>query len=118
MAELPSDIDLREVVDTVAGVYSGTTLITKHETERPVETDTGFRGHLSGRLPDQQATVLQVAYHSGCFEWLRGTAAEELADSPAVSVPTLHNHLGKAQQRLLTAFFAKEWEIPSKVTSR
>ena len=60
MVELPSDIDLREAVDTVVGACSGTTLIAKHETERPVETDTGFREHLSGRLSDQQATVLQA----------------------------------------------------------
>ena len=47
MAELPSDSDLREGVDTAVGACSGTTLIAKHE------TDTGFREHLSGRLPDQ-----------------------------------------------------------------
>ena len=60
MAELPSDSDLREVVDTVVGACSGTTLIAKHETERPVKSDTGFREHLSGWLPDQQTTVLQI----------------------------------------------------------
>ena len=108
MAKLPSDIDLREVVDTVVGACSGTTLIAKHEAERLVETDAGFRERLSDRLSDQQATVLQAAYHSGCFEWPRGTIVEEFADSPAVSAPTLHNHLRKAQQRLLTAFFAEE----------
>jgi len=52
--------------------------------------------------------VLQAAYHSGYFEWPRGTTAEELADSLSVSAPTLHNHLRKAQQKLLTAFFADE----------
>jgi len=117
-AELPTDIDLREVVDTVVGAYPGTTVTAKHETERPVETDTGFRKHLSDRLSDRQATVLQAAYHSGYFEWPRGTTAEELADSLAVSAPTLHNHLRKAQGKLLTAFFAEESEKPSRETNR
>lgn len=116
--ELPSDSDLREAVDTVVGAYPGTTLTAKHETERPVETDTGFRKHLSDRLSDRQATVLQAAYHSGYFEWPRGTTAEELADSLSVSAPTLHNHLRKAQQKLLTAFFADESEQPSKEIGR
>ncbi|MDS0259786.1 helix-turn-helix domain-containing protein [Haloarcula sp. S1CR25-12] len=117
-AELPTDIDLRDVVDTVVGAYPGTTLTAKHETERPVETDRGFREHLSDRLSDRQATVLQAAYHSGYFEWPRGTTAEELADSLAISAPTLHNHLRKAQQKLLTAFFAEESETPSKEAER
>jgi hypothetical protein len=116
--ELPSDIDLREVVDTVVGAYPGTTLTAKHETEHPVETDTGFRKHLSDRLSDRQATVLQAAYHSGYFEWPRGTTAEELADSLTVSAPTLHNHLRKAQQKVLTAFFAEDSETPSKELPR
>ena len=58
--------------------------------------------------------MLQAAYHSGYFEWPRGTTAEELADSLGVSAPTLHNHLRKAQGKLLTAFFAEESEKPSK----
>ncbi|WP_277542838.1 bacterio-opsin activator domain-containing protein [Haloarcula laminariae] len=113
-AELPTDTDLRGVVDTVVGAYPGTTLSAKHETERPVETDTGFRKHLSDHLSDRQATVLEAAYHSGYFEWPRGTTAEELADSLAVSAPTLHNHLRKAQQKVLTAFFAEASETPSR----
>jgi len=105
-AELPGDADLREVVDSVLETYPSTALTAKHETERPIETDTGFRERLTDRLTERQATVLQAAYHSGYFEWPRGTTAEELADSLSVSAPTLHNHLRKAQQKLLTAFFA------------
>ena len=107
-AELPSDADIREVVDAVVAAFPGTALTAKHETERPVETDTGFRERLSDRLSDRQGTVLQAAYHSGYFEWPRGTTAEELADSLDVSAPTLHNHLRKAQQKLLTAFLDEE----------
>ncbi|MBV0925236.1 helix-turn-helix domain-containing protein [Halomicroarcula limicola] len=105
-AELPGDTDLREAVDAVVDAYPGTSLIAKRETERSVETETGFRERLSDRLSERQATVLQAAYHSGYFEWPRGTTAEELADSLDVSSPTFHNHLRKAQQKLLTAFFA------------
>jgi hypothetical protein len=104
--ELPGEADVRPTVDAVIDAYPATTLTAKRETERPVETDAGFRERLTDRLTDRQETVLRAAYHSGYFEWPRGSTAEELADSLDVSSPTLHNHLRKAQQKALTAFFA------------
>jgi predicted DNA binding protein len=103
--ELPGEADIRPRVNAVTDAYPETSLAAKRETERPAETDTGFRDRLNDRLSDQQETVLRAAYHSGYFEWPRGSTAEELADSLDVSSPTLHNHLRKAQQKVLTAFF-------------
>jgi len=103
--ELPSEADIRPTVNAVTDAYPETSLAAKRETERPAETDTGFRDRLTDTLSDRQETVLRAAYHSGYFEWPRGSTAEELADSLEVSSPTLHNHLRKAQQKVLTAFF-------------
>ncbi|MFU1782672.1 bacterio-opsin activator domain-containing protein [Haloarcula japonica] len=103
--ELPGEADIRPTVNAVTDAYRETSLAAKRETERPAETDTGFRDRLTDTLSDRQETVLQAAYHSGYFEWPRGSTAEELADSLDVSSPTLHNHLRKAQQKVLTAFF-------------
>jgi len=103
--EMPGEVDIRPLVDAVVDAYPETSLTAKRQTERPAETDAGFRERLTDRLSDRQETVLRAAYHSGYFEWPRGTTAEELADSLDVSSPTLHNHLRKAQQKALTAFF-------------
>ncbi|RKS84117.1 hypothetical protein BDK61_3518 [Haloarcula quadrata] len=103
--ELPSEAEIRPTVNAITNAYRETSLAAKRETERPAETDTGFRDRLTDTLSDRQETVLQAAYHSGYFEWPRGSTAEELADSLDVSSPTLHNHLRKAQQKVLTAFF-------------
>ncbi|GCF13276.1 XRE family transcriptional regulator [Haloarcula mannanilytica] len=103
--ELPGEADIRPTVDAVTDAYPETSLAAKRQTERAAETDAGFRDRLSDRLSDRQETVLRAAYHSGYFEWPRGSTAEELADSLDVSSPTLHNHLRKAQQKVLTAFF-------------
>ncbi|WP_324759702.1 bacterio-opsin activator domain-containing protein [Haloarcula sp. GH36] len=105
VTELPGDTDVRPVVDAVVAAYPETTLAAKRETDRPVESETGFRDRLSDRLTDRQESVLRAAFHSGYFEWPRGSTAEELADSLDVSSPTLHNHLRRAQQKVLTAFF-------------
>ena len=106
VTELPRNTDVRPVVDAVVEAYPATTLSAKREIERPVESETGFRERLSDRLTERQATVLRAAFHSGYFEWPRDSTAEELADSLDVSSPTLHNHLRRAQQKVLTAFFA------------
>jgi hypothetical protein len=111
LVDLPGEADLRPVVDAVVDAYPETTLTAKREAERPVQTDVGFRERFADRLTDRQETVLRAAYHSGYFEWPRGTTAEELADSLDVASPTLHNHLRKAQQALLTEFFT---ETPSR----
>ncbi len=107
LVDLPGEADVRPVVDAVVDAYPETTLTAKREAERPVETDVGFRERFDDRLTDRQETVLRAAYHSGYFEWPRGTTAEELADSLDVASPTLHNHLRKAQQALLTEFFTE-----------
>jgi predicted DNA binding protein len=114
--ELPSEADIRPTVNAVTDAYQETSLAAKRETERPAETDTGFRDRLTDTLSDRQETVLQAAYHSGYFEWPRGSTAEELADSLEVSSPTLHNHLRKAQQKVLTAFFDDRPTEPRRPT--
>ncbi|EMA22378.1 bacterio-opsin activator domain-containing protein [Haloarcula argentinensis] len=114
--ELPGEADIRPTVNAVTDAYRETSLAAKRETERPAETDTGFRDRLADTLSDRQETVLQAAYHSGYFEWPRGSTAEELADSLDVSSPTLHNHLRKAQQKVLTAFFDDRPAEPRRPT--
>ena len=52
--------------------------------------------------------ALRAAYFAGYYEWPRRSTAEEIADSMGVSSPTLHNHLRKAQQKLLVAFLDEE----------
>ncbi|RDZ89653.1 bacterio-opsin activator, partial [Haloferax sp. Atlit-6N] len=116
--EQPGEADVRAVVDAVTDAHPSVSLAAKHQADRSVDTDQGFRERLADRLSDRQATVLRAAYHSGYFEWRRGSTAEELADSLDVSSPTLHNHLRKAQQKLLTAFFDETPASPSTADRR
>lgn len=105
--DIAPDADVREVVDGVTDRFPGASLTAKREVERSVETTEGFREGLADRLTDRQEAVLRAAYHGGYYEWPRGSTAEELADALDVASPTLHNHLRKAQQKLLTAFFGE-----------
>ncbi|WP_436909978.1 bacterio-opsin activator domain-containing protein [Halosimplex marinum] len=107
-AEFTTETDVRTVFNGFQSAFSESALFSKQEVERPVQTTDGFRRSLEDDLTDKQQSVLRAAYLAGYFEWPRGSTAEELADSIGVSSPTLHNHLRKAQQKLLTAFFDDE----------
>ncbi|MFC6836746.1 bacterio-opsin activator domain-containing protein [Halomarina ordinaria] len=104
VGEVASDATVREVVGGVREAYPRTRLVAKHERERSARDAEPFAAGLDGGLTDRQASVLRAAYYAGYFEWPRESTAEELADSVGVSSPTLHNHLRRAQQKLLTAY--------------
>ncbi len=97
--ELAPDADLRAIHDRLAAAF-GAELRSKQE--RTATTAGLDRSSLlDEQLTDKQRDVIRTAYHSGYFEWPRGSTAEDLAESMGVSSPTLHNHLRRAQQSIL-----------------
>jgi PAS domain S-box-containing protein len=106
--EFTTETDVRSVFNGLQSSFPDSSLVSKQEIQRPVQTTDGLRRSLEDELTDNQQSILRAAYLAGYFEWPRGSTAEELADSIGVSSPTLHNHLRKAQQKLLTAFFDDE----------
>ncbi|WP_338730070.1 bacterio-opsin activator domain-containing protein [Haladaptatus sp. DJG-WS-42] len=96
-------VDIRSVVETLTAEFPGSELVAKREIELPTQTTVGVRQVMEDNLTEKQRSVLRAAYFAGYFEWPRGSTAEELAASMGVSSPTLHNHLRKAQQKVLTA---------------
>lgn len=104
VCEVAPDTDVRTLHETLAGEFPSIALQRKREQDagdRSLNVDESLADHLT----EKQLSVLRAAYHAGYFEWPRGTTAEELADSMDVSSPTLHNHLRKAQQKLLDTVF-------------
>ncbi|MFT4921324.1 MAG: putative DNA binding protein [Haloarculaceae archaeon] len=105
VAELAPNVDVRALVNDLKRQFPSTELRSKQEVTPTEQTPSGFRESMDERLTEKQQSVLRAAYHAGYFEWPRGSTAEELAESMDVSSPTLHNHLRRAQQKLLSAFF-------------
>ncbi|SEN80014.1 hypothetical protein SAMN05216388_100580 [Halorientalis persicus] len=108
VGQVSAETDVRRLVTAVTDAFPDTKLVTKRERDRPAETPTAFRASLRDSLTEKQSAVLQAAFHAGYFEWPRGSTAEELADAIGITSPTLHNHLRRAQQKLLTAFFTDD----------
>jgi hypothetical protein len=105
VAEFAPNVDVRALVESLQREFPSAELRSKQEVTPTEQTPTGFRESMDDRLTEKQQSVLRAAYHAGYFEWPRGSTAEELAESMEVSSPTLHNHLRRAQQKLLSAFF-------------
>lgn len=104
-AEIAQETGVRSVVKGLQASFPETTLRAKHAADRPVETIAEFQNSLSESLTDKQRSALRAAYFAGYFDWPRGSTAEEVAESMGVSSPTLHNHLRKAERKLLSSFF-------------
>jgi len=104
VAEVSPEADVRALADDLDAEFPDLELASKRERERTDQASTAFRASLHESLTDKQAAVLRAAFHAGYFEWPRGSTAEELADAIGVTSPTLHNHLRRAQQKLLSEF--------------
>ena len=108
VAEFAPNVGVRPLVDELNRQFPSVELRSKQEVTPTDQTPAGFRESIDEKLTEKQQSVLRAAYHAGYFEWPRGSTAEELAESMDISSPTLHNHLRRAQQKLLGVAFDDE----------
>ncbi|QLD86061.1 PAS domain S-box protein [Natronomonas halophila] len=104
-AEIAREGDVRGIVEGLQAEFPATDLRAKHAVDQSIETVAEFQDTLAESLTDKQRAALRAAYFAGYFDWPRGSTAEEVADSMDVSSPTFHNHLRKAERKLLASFF-------------
>lgn len=112
VAELPSEANVRSVVERVQTKFPDAEFVAKRETERDLQTSREFRRDLNDQLTDAQRTALRASYFAGYYEWPRDSTAEEIAASLDVSSPTFHQHIRKGQRELLGTFFDEDGDRP------
>jgi HTH-type transcriptional regulator, bacterioopsin transcriptional activator and related proteins len=95
-----TESDVRSLVDAVRSAHPNTTLRSKRQTERPIQSVREFRTELDERLTDRQRDVLEAAYFAGYFERPRKSTGGEIADSFDISSPTFHQHLQTGLNKL------------------
>lgn len=95
-----TESDVRSLVDAVRSAHPNTTLCSKRQTERPIQSVREFRSELDERLTDRQRDVLEAAYFAGYFERPRKSTGGEIADSFDISSPTFHQHLQMGLNKL------------------
>jgi PAS domain S-box-containing protein len=113
VVELPTESDVRRLVDRVSDDYPETTLVRKLQERR----STGPNGAIGERVADaggegvrplteKQLAALRAARAGGYYDWpRRGSTAQELAGALGVAPATYHQHLRAAEGKLVDAFF-------------
>jgi PAS domain S-box-containing protein len=103
--DIASEANVRTLVDTVAEQFADTHVLSKRERTRSVEHMGALPGDGLDDLTDRQREVLEAAYRAGYFSWPRESNAEEVAETLDISSATLHSHLRKAEDSLLSDLF-------------
>jgi PAS domain S-box-containing protein len=105
---LASTVETRRIIDVVEESLPGAEMVRRRQVSR---SNHDPQRHLASDLTDRQQTALKAAYHAGFFEWPRDASGEEVAESLDVSAPTLHQHLRKAQKKVLDSLVAATEEL-------
>ncbi len=103
--ELPRGADVRTVVQAIERAYDGTRLVAQRERERTGSRGREFRESLDDAPTDRQRGVIETPSHAAFFGWPRDASAEEVAESLDIAPPTFHEHLRRAEEKLLDAYF-------------
>ncbi|WP_266080144.1 bacterio-opsin activator domain-containing protein [Haladaptatus caseinilyticus] len=103
--ELPTGTRIRQVIEEFRKALPDARLVAQREQDRVEPTPTEFRPTLDESLTDRQWSALETAYLAGYFEWPRISTGEEVASSLDVTPPTFHQHLRRAQAKMVETFF-------------
>ncbi|MFB6127522.1 MAG: bacterio-opsin activator domain-containing protein [Halolamina sp.] len=104
VAQLPEGADVRTVVEAIRRAHPGTELEAQRTVERTATAELRFRDTLSELLTDRQQEVVETAHYAGFFEWPRANSAEAVAETLSVSPPTFHEHVRRAERKLVQAY--------------
>ncbi|WP_435348675.1 PAS domain S-box protein [Haloarchaeobius sp. HRN-SO-5] len=105
---LAPNTDVRHVSEAIQELYPGLELLTRRQKQRSGALAMHLERTLDEKFTDRQRTAIETAYRGGYFEWPRESSGEEVADSIGVSSSTFHQHLRKAQNKLLTTVFDEQ----------
>lgn len=100
--EFPDEDAMREAIGRLERSYADLELVAKTTgKESPRQVDESlFEEHT-----ELQQEALEMAYHSGFFEWPRESTIEDLAASFDVASPTYSRHLRVGQRKLFGELF-------------
>ena len=108
VVEVRENADVRRLVERFETEFDGAQLVSRSDVTDREEEDGDPWSALTARLTDRQREVLQVAYHSGFFEWPRSQNGEEVAGVLGITQPTFHQHLRVGQRELLAGVFERQ----------
>jgi PAS domain S-box-containing protein len=106
--QLPPGTDVRRVVDAIRGTYPQAGIVRQRQVTRERPSSAQLRSVLSDDLTERQRVALETGYFGGFFDWPRLRSGEEVADSLGIGASTYHQHVRKAEKKLLDVVFAED----------
>ncbi|MFC6962641.1 bacterio-opsin activator domain-containing protein [Halocatena marina] len=106
VGELPETANVRAVTEAVKKMYPDMEFAGQQYVNRQQLPPGEFRTVVEDSLTDRQRTVLEAACYSGFFDWPRESSGGDVADSLDISSSTFHQHLRKAEKKLMDVVFA------------
>jgi predicted DNA binding protein len=97
----PISADVHEIVDAYTTANPDSRLTAKREVDGRDKTGDRLGKRLRSALTERQYSVLTTAYYAGYYDWPRQRTAEQVADSLGITSATLHQHLRRAEQKLI-----------------
>ena len=105
---LPPSGEVGAVSAAVTESYPTAELLAQRQLSRSGDPAVGFARLLHEELTDRQRAALESALYSGFFEWPRESTGEEIAAALGVSPPTFHQHLRKAERKIVASMLSAE----------
>jgi predicted DNA binding protein len=108
-AELPRPTHVQEVKRAAQSVHDDVELVGYRTRARETRERTNLRQRVATDLSDKQAMALELAHYGGYYAWpRRESSLENLASTMDVSPQTVHEHLRKAEAKLVGAYYDRQ----------
>jgi PAS domain S-box-containing protein len=101
----PPGTNVRRVVDRLQETYLDVRIDGQRQVVRETPLSSRVPSTLVDGLTDRQRAALEAGYFGGYFDWPRHRSGEEVAASLGIGASTFHQHVRKAQRKLLDATF-------------
>jgi len=102
---LAAEGDVSGAIDRITGAGHDMEMLRRRQMTRPARSLDQLLQRLPDSLTERQRAALDAAYFRGYFAWPRESSGPEVADRLGVSSSTFHQHLRKAEGKLLDAVF-------------
>ncbi len=107
---LPPGTDIRQVVSDIQKRYPDAESVSHKQVTRDEQGPGQLQSLLTEKLTDRQRAALEAGYYGGFFEWPRDRSGEDVAASLGIGASTFHQHVRKAEKKLLDALFTETGE--------
>lgn len=104
---LPPGTDVRRTVAGIRETYPDIETISQQQVAREESSPRQTLSVLAEKLTGRQRASLEAGYFGGFFEWPRDRSGEEVAESLGIGASTFHQHVRKAEKKLLDVVFAE-----------